>query len=145
MFGVILCSGCGNPRVIDLASTLSRCPRCGGSADHRRAKVHLRSDDQAELRAAIWSLNSTPGFIPGQESKETISTDPVSKLQRQAERISDPEERLRMVVDVLSEDGEGFTLSDLEDSFPENAGSMLQGMIELGLVYEPRPGRYQRL
>ena len=145
MFAVILCSGCGNPRMIDLASTASRCPRCGKSVEHSRAKIHLRSEDQGELRAAMWSLNSTPEFIKDNKPKKTSSPDPILKLQRDVEKISDPEQRLALVAEALCANTGHFTKDDIRTVFPDTFEELLKGMLELGMVFEPRAGRYQRI
>ncbi|GEM_PF-745503 len=144
MYGIILCSGCGSPRVIDLSSARSKCPRCAKAADHHRAKVHMRSPDQGELRDAMWSLHSPKGFFD-EEPPAPKETDPRQALVRRLESISDPEERLAHAARVLSGEKGHFLREELEELLPEEAEAMLKAMVEQGIVYEPRPGRYQRI
>ena len=93
----------------------------------------------------MWSLHSTPEFIEGREPKKPTSTDPILKLQRDFERIADPEERLAHVADVLCAPGGHFSKEDVRNVFPETFEDLVKGMLELGIVFEPRAGRYQSI
>ena len=105
----------------------------------------MKSEDQGELRAAMWSLSTTPEFIKDSKPKKTSSPDPILKLQRDVERISDPEQRLAHVAETLCSSNGHFTKDDVRTVFPDDFEDVLKGMLELGIVFEPRPGRYQRV
>ena len=93
----------------------------------------------------MWSLNSTPEFIKDSKSKKTSSPDPILKLQRDVEKISDPEQRLALVAEALCANTGHFTKDDIRTVFPDTFEELLKGMLELGMVFEPRAGRYQRI
>lgn len=93
----------------------------------------------------MWSLNSTPEFIKDNKPKKTSSPDPILKLQRDVERISDPEQRLALVAETLCGSTGHFSKDDIRKVFPETYEEILKGMLELGIIYEPRSGRYQRI
>jgi len=143
MFAIVFCPGCGHARLIDLNNDGSRCPRCGRMTEHRKAKVHLRSDDQNELRAALWSFHEK--YLPEEETAPEKPCDPLFRLRGELESIKDHETKMLYAAEELSSIKGNFTLEDLEELLPGEGAAILRDMVEAGIVFEPRPGLYHRV
>jgi len=141
MYGIVQCFSCSRPRIIELKGKTSECPYCGNKDPVKDMKVHFRSDDQAEIRAAF---NRFTGFEGSIEKKRARSdTDPYSSLVYRYEHCSSLDEKMEVLSKGLTELYGTFTLEDVEKLEPKNAEKMLKAMLDGCIVYETKYGHYK--
>ena len=141
MYGIVQCFSCSRPRIIEHKGKTSECPYCGNKDPVKDMKVHFRSDDQAEIRAAF---NRFTGFEGSIEKKRARSdTDPYSSLVYRYEHCSSLDEKMEVLSKGLTELYGTFTLEDVEKLEPKNAEKMLKAMLDGCIVYETKYGHYK--
>ncbi len=145
MYGVIICPKCHRARGVSLSTSKAKCPRCGHNIDVSLAKVYHRTGSQEELVLAV------------QKMTELMATDiedfPAEKKRRSRPRATRPrghrsEEDLRRLVAELSSARGEFSLQELMselDVDEAKAEQIAKRMIDSGLIFEPRPGRFKPL
>ena len=129
MYGIVQCFSCSRPRIIELKGKTSECPYCGNKDPVKDMKVHFRSDDQAEIRAAF---NRFTGFEGS-----------YSSLVYRYEHCSSLDEKMEVLSKGLTELYGTFTLEDVEKLEPKNAEKMLKAMLDGCIVYETKYGHYK--
>jgi hypothetical protein len=150
MFGVIICPRCNRARGVDLSVKTSKCPGCGLHSEVDRMRVYFQTDNELELAEAVRRTSSRQ-----QHSIEDYGDDVI--LARQASE----EQRKRSKNQSLDFDGmvllahsleceAGFSLDDLRDvlakeSYDLDPAKIAAVMLNEGIVYEPKPGRYRPL
>ena len=150
MFGVIICPKCNRARGVDLSVKTSKCPGCGVHSEVERLHVYFQTDNELELAEAVRQASSRM-----QHSIEDYGDDVV--LARQATE----EQRRRSKNQSLDFDGmvlvarslssePGFGLDELKDALTKEGydldpAKIASVMLNEGIVYEPRPGRYRSL
>ncbi|MBO4797509.1 MAG: hypothetical protein J5494_01875, partial [Candidatus Methanomethylophilaceae archaeon] len=143
MYGLAKCGACGRPRIIDLSKTTSRCPYCGDASDNSRLAVYFTSAVQSEVREA---LAQSQGFVPpdsGEKRRRIELSDPESTLIYRYERCSDPEVKMSILAEGLSELKGTFTMDDVRRIAGDKAEKMVSAMLDRCLIYESRPGYYK--
>lgn len=139
MYGIIICDFCKRYRIIDESSANSKCPFCGTSAEHKERKILFEDYDQKIVRDMLAHMS---GFVPEEKPGNLSDADPLSSLAYRYEHTSDPYERMELLADGLTSILGSFSLEDVEEIDPKNAGKILKAMIDSGLVYESGPGRF---
>jgi hypothetical protein len=150
MFGVIICPRCNRARGVDLSVKTSKCPGCGLHSEVDRMRTYFQTDNELELAEAVRRTSSRM-----QHSIEDYGDDVV--LARQATE----EQRKKAKNQSLDFDGMvmiarslaselGFDLDELKDALNEEGYDLDPSKIALimlneGIVYEPRPGRFKPL
>jgi hypothetical protein len=150
MFGVIICPRCNRARGVDLSVKTSKCPGCGLHSEVDRMHIYFQTDNELELAEAVRRVGTRM-----QHSIEDYGDDVV--LARQATE----EQRKRsknqsldfdgMVVVARSLDSEsGFGLEELKEALTKEGydldpARIASVMLNEGIVYEPRPGRFRPL
>ncbi len=96
-------------------------------------------------REAIGRLH---GFAPDDDEDDgrierVREADPVSTLAYRYERCGSTEERMELLAEGLTAIHGSFTLEDVAEIDPRDAGKLLEGMHRRCLVAEVGPGRYR--
>jgi len=150
MFGVIICPRCNRARGVDLSVKTSKCPGCGLHSEVDRMRTYFQTDNEQELAELVRRTNSRM-----QHSIEDYGDDVV--LARQATE----EQRKRTKNQSLDFDGmvmiarslsseQGFGLDDLKgvlikEGYDLDPAKIASIMLNEGIVYEPKPGRFRPL
>jgi len=150
MFGVIICPRCNRARGVDLSVKTSKCPGCGLHSEVDRMRTYFQTDNEQELAELVRRTNSRM-----QHSIEDYGDDVV--LARQATE----EQRKRTKNQSLDFDGmvmiarslsseQGFGLDDLKgvlikEGYDLDPAKIASVMLNEGIVYEPKPGRFRPL
>ena len=150
MFGVIICSRCNRARGVDLSVKTSKCPGCGLHSEVDRMHTYFQTDNELELAEAVRRTSSRM-----QHSIEDYGDDVV--LARQATEEQRKKARNQsldfdgMVMMARSLDSEsGFGLDQLRDALTREGYDLdpvkiASVMLNEGIVYEPKPGRFRPL
>lgn len=138
MYALITCKGCRMNRIIDLSSETSVCPYCGISIKNDTAAVKFQSTSQEEVRGALMSLSD---IMPEKKSKK--DSDPLSTLAYKFDHCSDPEIRLVMLAEELTEILGSFSADDIEEIAPGRSEEIISILSAECIITEIRPGRYQ--
>ena len=150
MFGVVICPRCNRARGVDLSVKTSKCPGCGLHSEVDRMRTYFQTDNEQELAELVRRTNSRM-----QHSIEDYGDDVV--LARQATE----EQRKRTKNQSLDFDGmvmiarslsseQGFGLDDLKgvlikEGYDLDPAKIASVMLNEGIVYEPKPGRFRPL
>jgi hypothetical protein len=150
MFGVVVCPRCNRARGVDLSVKTSKCPGCGLHSEVDRMRTYFQTDNEQELAEAVRRTSSRL-----QHSIEDYGEDVV--IARQAAE----EQRKRTKNQSLDFDGmvliarsfpseSGFDLEELKEAltkagYDANPAKIASVMLNEGIVYEPKPGRFRPL
>jgi hypothetical protein len=135
---------------VDLSVKTSKCPGCGLHSEVDRMRTYFQTDNEQELAELVRRTNSRM-----QHSIEDYGDDVV--LARQATE----EQRKRTKNQSLDFDGmvmiarslsseQGFGLDDLKgvlikEGYDLDPAKIASIMLNEGIVYEPKPGRFRPL
>jgi hypothetical protein len=135
---------------VDLSVKTSKCPGCGLHSEVDRMRTYFQTDNEQELAELVRRTNSRM-----QHSIEDYGDDVV--LARQATE----EQRKRTKNQSLDFDGmvmiarslsseQGFGLDDLKgvlikEGYDLDPAKIASVMLNEGIVYEPKPGRFRPL
>ncbi len=147
-YGLVLCSLCKRPRVVDLGQKTSSCPYCNYSETLSKARCVYRSEDQEDVRAAMAQGSGADAEIPSEKMvaikrRRIAEKDPHSTLVYRYEHASDMEERMTILSEGLMELMGEFSLDDMMEIAGPKAEKMLPAMLDRGFIYESRPGFYK--
>jgi hypothetical protein len=150
MYGVIICPRCNRARGVDLSVKTSKCPGCGLHSEVDRMHTYFQTDNEQELAEAVRRTSSRM-----QHSIEDYGDDVV--VARQAAE----EQRKRSKNQSLDFDGmvliahslaseTGFGLDELKEAlitggYDLDPAKIASVMLNEGIVYEPKPGRFRPL
>ncbi|NLN71317.1 MAG: hypothetical protein GX137_00785 [Thermoplasmatales archaeon] len=138
MYALITCRECRMNRIIDLSSEASACPYCGAGIKNDTAAVKFQSTSQEEVRRALMSLSDT---MPKKKSKKDC--DPLSTLAYKFDHCSDPEVKLTMLAEELTEILGSFSADDVEEIAPGRSREIISILSAECVITEIRPGRYR--
>jgi DNA-directed RNA polymerase subunit RPC12/RpoP len=139
MYAIISCGKCDRQRIIDRATTTSKCPYCNNSEDHKKIKIIFEDRDQSVVRDALTNQHS----FEKKEKRREADPDPLSTVIYRYEHAKSLQERLELVSYGLTEAFGTFTLEDVEKVDEKNAEKLLNAMLEHCLIHEVKYGRYQ--
>jgi hypothetical protein len=147
MYGAVVCSRCRRAQAVDLRNKTARC-QCGNQIKIKEAKRFFESSSQREVAAAVARLNAE--LKGGTEEWEKIAeemsrkevTDPYSRIVLNASSVTNPEEKLGIVVRGLSDAFESFSREQLEKALRmlaiKNIEECIKGLLRENIIYEPR-------
>ena len=150
MYGVVICPRCNRARGADLSAKTSKCPGCGLSSEVDRMRTCFQTDNEQELAEAVRRTSSRM-----QQSIEDYGDDVVLARQateeqrKKAKNLSLDFDGMYMVARSLCSESE-FGLEELRDAlsregYEVDAVKIVSVMLNEGIVYEPKPGRYRSL
>ena len=150
MFGVIICPRCNRARGVDLSVKTSKCPGCGLHSEVDRMHTYFQTDNEQELAEAVRRTSSRM-----QHSIEDYGEDVVQARQATEEQRKKAKNQsldfYGMVLLARSMSSEsGFGLDELKEALTKEGYDLdpvkiASVMLNEGIVYEPKPGRYRPL
>jgi len=150
MFGVIVCPKCNRARGVDLSATEATCHWCGKGINVSRAKIYFRTDFQSELVEAVRKMNERLAVgieSPTPTKRRKKKLDFHESLLVEAKKVKGNEDRLRFIVERLTNDLSDFGADDLarvvKGLDETDVNELLDMMLCCGIIYEPTPGRYR--
>lgn len=150
MFGVIVCPKCNRARGIDLSAAEATCHSCGKGMKVSRAKIYFKTDFQSELVEAVRKMNEQLAVgieSPTPMKRKRKKPDFHERLLVEAKKVKGSEDRLRFIVERLTNDLSDFGADDLarvvKDFDETDVDELLDMMLNCGIIYEPTPGRYR--
>lgn len=152
MYGVVVCSRCRRGMGADLRNRTARC-QCGHQIQLKEAKKFFESSSQREVADAVARLNAELGG--GTEEWEEIAgksttveaDDAFSEIAANASKAAESKDRLRIVVEGLTDALGGFTVNDLGKVLGKLGIKDVEDCISLllreNMIYEPRKDFYR--
>jgi hypothetical protein len=150
MFGVIICPRCNRARGVDLSVKTSKCPGCGLHSEVDRMHTYFQTDNELELAEAVRRTSSRM-----QQSIEDYGDDVVQARQAAEEQRKkaknqslDFDGMVLLARSISSESG--FGPDELKEALAKEGYDLdpvkiASVMLNEGIVYEPRPGRFRPL
>jgi len=146
MYGVIICPKCHRARGVSLSTRKAKCPRCGHAIDVSLAKVYHRTDSQEELVLAVQKMTERMATniedFPAEKKRKGRPKAVASKKSYRSE-----EDLRQLAIELSGQKGE-FSMQEMMsrlDVDEDKAERTAKAMLDLGLVYEPSPGRFKPL
>lgn len=152
MYGVVLCSRCRKAMGADLRNETASC-QCGNVLKLKEMKKFFESTDQREVASAVARMNAELEGGTGEwealveESAKPDAEDPYSRMVSEASNMTDPQERLELVVRGLTDIQVSFTRDDLQKALRmlgvREVDKCLELMLRESIIYEPEPGVFR--
>jgi hypothetical protein len=149
MFGVIICPKCNRARGVDLSAKTSKCPGCGHHSEVDRMHTYFQTANQLELAEAVRRTSSRMQHSIEDYGEDVVLARQATEEQRKkARNLSLDFDGMVLLARSLSETG--FGLDDLRDALTKEGydldpAKIASVMLNEGIVYEPKPGRYRPL
>lgn len=150
MFGVIICSKCNRARGVDLSVKTSKCPGCGLHSEVDRMHTYFQTDDQLELAEAVRRTSSRMQHSIEDYGDDVVLARQATEEQRKkAKNLSLDFDGMVILARSLSSEA-GFGLEELKDALAKEGYDLdpvkiASVMLNEGIVYEPKPGRFRPL
>ena len=150
MFGVIICPRCTRARGVDLSVKTSKCPGCGIHSEVDRMRVYFQTDNEQELAEAVRQVGTRMQHSIEDYGDDVVMARQATEDQRKRSKNQslDFDGMVALARSLASESG--FGLEELKDAlakegFELDPTKIAALMLNEGIVYEPRPGRYRPL
>lgn len=146
MYGVIVCSRCHKAHGVRLTTQRTRCTGCGLSIDVTTAKIYYTTDSIEKLVEAVGQVSKRVTPSPeGDLPTHRFDTDRSVRREKGVPAFS--EERVRQATIELTEERGGFSAHDLAEMLDiadgERLDRLIADMLNEGIIFEPRRGRYR--
>jgi len=149
MFGVIICPKCNRARGVDLSVKTSKCPGCGLHSEVDRMRTYFQTDNEQELAELVRRTSSRMQHSIEDYGDDVILARQATEEQRKKTRnLSLDFDGMVMIARSLS--SVGFGLDDLKEALTKEGydldpAKIASVMLNEGIVYEPKPGRFRPL
>ncbi|HEY3419336.1 MAG TPA: hypothetical protein VGK23_02145 [Methanomassiliicoccales archaeon] len=150
MFGVIICPRCNRARGVDLSVKTSKCPGCGVHSEVDRLRVYFQTDNELELAEAVRRTSSRmQQSIEDYDDGVILARQATEEQRKKARNQSLDFDGMVILANSLSSET-GFSLDDLKDALVKEGydldpAKIASVMLNEGIIYEPRPGRFRPL
>ena len=150
MFGVIICPKCHRARGVDLSVKTSKCPGCGLHSEVELLRTYFQTDNELELAEAVRQTSSRMQHSIEDYGDDVILARQATEEQRKkAKNQSLDYDGMVLIAQSLSSES-GFGLDELKDALVQQGcdldpAKIASIMLNEGIVYEPRPGRFRPL
>ena len=150
MFGVIICSRCNRARGVDLSAKTSKCPGCGLHSEVDRMHTYFQTDNELELAEAVRRTSSRMQHSIEDYGDDVVLARQATEEQRKkAKNLSLDFDGMMILARSLSSES-GFGLEELKDALAKEGYDLdpvkiASVMLNEGIVYEPKPGRFRPL
>ena len=150
MFGVVICPRCNRARGVDLSAKISKCPGCGLHSEVERLHTYFQTDNELELAEAVRRTSSRMQHSIEDYGDDVLLARQATEEQRKRARNQSLDfEGMVLIARSLSSET-GFSLDQLKDALTEQGydldpAKIASVMLNEGIVYEPRPGRFRPL
>ena len=149
MFGVIICPKCNRARGVDLSVKTSKCPGCGLHSEVDRMRTYFQTDNEQELAELVRRTSSRMQHSIEDYGDDVVLARQATEEQRKKTRnLSLDFDGMVMIARSLS--SVGFGLDDLKEALTKEGydldpAKIASVMLNEGIVYEPKPGRFRPL
>jgi hypothetical protein len=148
MFGVVVCPKCHRARGADLSNATTKCAHCSQVIDLSKARVYARTDSKDKLPEAVRRMTEKLAVniedYPA-EKKRPIKVPHQEKKQKKADSLN--LEELRNLAAELNQGKESFDAQDVRASLKlksdEDEHQLIEKMLDRGIIFEPRAGRFR--
>jgi hypothetical protein len=150
MFGVIICPKCNRARGVDLSVKTSKCPGCGLHSEVDRMRTYFQTDNQQELAELVRRTSSRMQHSIEDYGDDVILARQATEEQRKKTRNQSLDfDGMLMIARSLSSE-QGFGLDELKEALTREGydldpAKIATVMLNEGIVYEPKPGRFRPL
>ena len=150
MFGVIICPRCNRARGVDLSVKTSKCPGCGLHSEVDRMRTYFQTDNELELAEAVRRTSSRMQHSIEDYGEDVVLARQATEEQRKkAKNLTLDFDGMVILARSLSSES-GFGLGELKDALAKEGYDLdpvkiASVMLNEGIVYEPRPGRFRPL
>ena len=150
MFGVIICPKCNRARGVDLSVKTSKCPGCGLHSEVDRMRTYFQTDNEQELAELVRRTSSRMQHSIEDYGDDVVLARQATEEQRKKTRnLSLDFDGMVMIARSLSSEP-GFGLDDLKEALTREGydldpAKIASVMLNEGIVYEPKPGRFRPL
>jgi hypothetical protein len=150
MFGVIICPRCNRARGVDLSAKTSKCPGCGLHSEVDRMRVYFQTDNELELAEAVRRTSSRMQQSIEDYGDNVVLARQATEEQRKKARNQSLDFNGMMLLARSISSETGFSLDDLKvalekEGYDLDPTKIASVMLNEGIVYEPKPGRYRPL
>jgi hypothetical protein len=148
MYGVVVCPKCRRPRGVLLKAKTATC-QCGKRLYVQRLRVLFTTEEPRELPEAIGRLRAKlSGHL--EEFEEAVRDPQWADVTVPSPTSGHGSERRRRqaleVLRSLSRERDGFRMADAEEALASldlRAADVVDALLQEGLIYEVRRGRYR--
>jgi hypothetical protein len=150
MYGVVVCPKCNRARGVDLSVKTSKCPGCGSHSDVDRMRIYFQTDNEQELAEAVRRVGTRMQHSIEDYGEDVVMARQATEEQRKRSKNQSLDfEGMSFIARSLSSEN-GFGLDELRDALVKegydlDAAKIASVMLNEGIVYEPRPGRFRPL
>jgi hypothetical protein len=148
MFGVVVCPKCHRARGADLSNLTTRCAHCSHVIDLPKARVYARTDSKDKLPEAVRRMTEKLAVniedYPA-ERKRPSKTPQQEKKPKKAAALN--LEELRVLAAELNRNKDDFDAQDVRSSLKlqsdDDGHLLIEKMLDRGIIFEPRAGRFR--
>ncbi len=159
-YGVVVCPKCKRTKAFEEGSKSTTCPTCGRRLDVTSLRVVYRGEDEAQVREAMGRINARlagepealEGVMEEGALEGTLESFGADADRPKRKRGGSQRERAERAARELAAAGEeGFSRTGFEEALeaegvdPAGVDRWISVLVEQGVLYEPRPGRFQVL
>ena len=150
MFGVIICPRCNRARGVDLSVKTSKCPGCGLHSEVERMHTYFQTDNELELAEAVRRTSSHMQVSIEDYGDDVVQARQATEEQRKKARNQSLDfDGMVLLARSLSSEP-GFGLDELKEALTKEGydldpAKIASVMLNEGIIYEPRPGRFRAL
>ena len=150
MYGVIICPRCNRARGVDLSVKTSKCPGCGLHSEVDRMRTYFQTDNEQELAEAVRQVGTRMQHSIEDYGDDVVLARQATEEQRKKTRNQSLDfDGMVMIARSLSSE-QGFGLEELKEALTKEGydldpAKIASVMLNEGIVYEPRPGRFRPL
>jgi hypothetical protein len=138
---VVACPRCRKAKVCQAGQKTTTCGHCGRTLDLKVLTKHLETDDAAKASDAAGLLNAKlAGQLEAFLDAEVVPPAPPGPRGSRADRARS------LALDLAARGP--FGVEDLAQALAgaglqDDAGALLQRLVEHGVLFQPRPGTYR--
>ena len=150
MYGVIICPKCNRARGADLSAKTSKCPGCGVHSEVDRMRIYFQTENEQELAEAVRRVGTRMQHSIEDYGDDVIMARKATEEQRKKVKNQslDFDGMVFIARSIVSENG--FGLDELKDAlvgegYDVDVAKIAAVMLNEGIIYEPRPGRFKPL
>ena len=150
MYGVIICPKCNRARGVDLSVKTSKCPGCGLHSEVDRMRTYFQTDNEQELAELVRRTSSRMQHSIEDYGDNVILARQATEEKRKKTRNQSLDfDGMVMIARSLSSE-QGFGLDELKEALTREGydldpAKIAAVMLNEGIVYEPKPGRFRPL
>ena len=149
MFGVVVCPKCHRARGADLSNRTSACAHCRHVIDLSKARVYARTDSKEKLAQAVRRMTEKLAVniedYPAERKRRAAKAPKLEKSPKRADSFN--VEELRSMAIELNRGKAQFGSDDVRALLgagrEADADQLIRKMLDAGIIFEPRAGRFR--